>query len=258
MRAPVTYRRIVASRCPRVAVSLIATLLLALMGCQKPPEPLAAPRTVAELYQRFDDAMVRTGQVLHLVTTVAAETGPLGNEGREESWVDAAHSMARIEVNGGSRGTRLLLYVDDTRYYKDWDGRRGSEDRDHCYGAGVASVAVLSCAPESDPPMSERVNRAAYQDRSAIVIERVWKYPNAPTGDWLLTSRTYLDPATFLPFVSENVGTAVDGGGRVAYGRLDYDVVEFVSLDGLPARFFQPQAIGVAPVRRPTPGLRRG
>jgi len=67
-----------------------------------------------------------------------------------------------------------------------------------------------------------------------------------------------LDPATLLPFLSENVGTAVDGGGRVAYGRRDYGVAEFVSLDGLPAELFQPQTIGIAPVRRPTPTLWRG
>ena len=247
----------------RVAVGLSAVLLV--LGCQQQqqqpppaPAPRSAPRTVAELYQRVDEALTRPGQVLHLVTTVAAEAGPIGPEGRTETWVDAAHATARIEVNGGNRGTRSLLYVDDTRYYKDWDGRRGSEDRDRCYGAGVASVAVLSCAPKTDSPISERVEQAAYQDRPAVVLERVWKYPNAPTGDWLLTSRTYLDPTTLLPFVAENVGTAVNGGDRVGYGRIDYGVVEFVPLDSLPAGWFEPRAIGVAPVRRPTPGLRRG
>ena len=177
-----------------------------------------------EVYDRMAEAIRCPGYALHV--TFSFPGPPFNATGSSQAWIDLEGNRARKESE-----IKLTL---DGEEFEQWSKeiilaeltyRGGSSESPRglralaCHGSDSAAFSVLlDCQGYLENSTTAVEIGASFNGKSALAL-----VTEGYTGSREFTARLYVDDSTFLPL-------GVD--------------IEFVSLDSLPADFFDPASIG--------------
>ncbi|MCH7511809.1 MAG: hypothetical protein IIB19_05545 [Chloroflexi bacterium] len=177
-----------------------------------------------EVYDRMAEAIRCPGYALHVTFRFPGPS--MYAPGRSQAWIDLEGNRARMESE-----TRFTL---DGEEFEQWSKeiilaevtyRGGSNESTRglralaCHGSDNAAFSVLlGCQGYLEDSTTTVEIGASFNGKSALVL-----VTEGYTGSHEISARLYVDDSTFLPL-------GVD--------------IEFVSLDSLPADFFDPASIG--------------
>lgn len=225
--------------------------------------------TVEELTDLVAEAMTCPGHAIHLQSEVDYQTGDFGVIFEIDIWLDIENNMARTEsvwraasgealreaeeaglAEDAERRDMVIIHV-DARYtgteligYPDDENEIPPAKRrpPNCHGPGLEALgSIILCEGPLDDWETTVVRNVSFENSGAIALLTEGESSDSDSA-WTVESWLYFDADSLLPLGGVNESTGIIGG-------VSFDIITsyengFVSLDSLPADFFDPASIG--------------
>ncbi|MCH8025609.1 MAG: hypothetical protein IH866_02330 [Chloroflexi bacterium] len=226
--------------------------------------------TPEELTDRVAEAITCPGYAFHFRSVGEYEAGPYSTDVEIDVWIDIENNVARTERVWRATSAEALreaeeagfdedaaaldttiIHVDASYSSRELIGYPDEEDQDpvarrgppNCHGPGREALAALIFCEGPLEDFETTIERhVSYRGQPAIALVNEGE-SSGSDETYFTTNRLYFDRDTVLPIGFTQEGTLDIGDIYPVHTDILYQY-GFVSLDSLPADFFDPAAIG--------------
>lgn len=229
-----------------VALALGATVAWAASQCAQRDDFRDSSVTLDEFWAEMSLAVTRPGLVMKL--TVFHESSRPSYVESQEIWIDPSRDVARSETEYAysvGRVHRSDVVLAGHEYSVQEDGMPYRKPLQECANVPRITFTLFFYCPTNSSDMRVRVIEGEYNGISLLGLLQTG---HAGGIDSVVEFQDvlWIDPQTYIPFafVSHGVDRYARGGYTDTHDHVRRYAYEFVSVDAIPADFFDPAAVG--------------
>jgi hypothetical protein len=165
-------------------------------------------------------------------------------------WIDLAHDVAHSEFRGDpgpehEAYSETLITADGINYRHDTELSVLRGRAQTCPGTDKTAISALSVCPQKSHPrfqISEvRIEAKEYDNKRTVAV--IWHTVSEGSDETLdYDATTYFDPETSFPIAQVSEGT-IKAGESYSLRSIRKFEHDFIGLDSLPPKFFDPASI---------------